>query len=231
MDASISFPFSGFSVSCCTNELSVTNLSSENNFTNIWTESSSHHQSKSEKVRTNVGIYSLALPRVHVTGGQRLVKVTMPNKWWMVMLDFEKGLTAAISQSMTFLGWDYIYIYVHAAGHHLLAYHTPSSTNINFVLHSTHFHTANFIPMCSFSWYMETFSIVWSKHILRCAWQACRLCWFLHTFWHITKFVTKYAHLLIHTTTTIHILVRQAKRTEYSLTEGNKPPGFILFKR
>ena len=56
-------------------------------------------------------------------------------------------------------------------------------------------------------------------------WQACRLCWFLHTFWHITKFVTKYVHLLIHTTTTIHILVRQAKRTEYNLIEGNKPPG------
>lgn len=148
------------------------------------------------------------------------------------MLDFEKGLTAcltaAISQSMTFLGWDYIYIYMcmllDITFWHTNHY-TPSSTNIQ------HTFIANFIPMCSFSWYMEAFSIVWSKHILRHAWQACRLCWFLHTFWHITKFVTKYAHFLIHTTTTIHILVRQAKRTEYSLTEGNKPPGFILFER
>ena len=53
-------------------------------------------------------------------------------------------------------------------------HYTPSSTNIQ------HTFIANFIPMCSFSWYMETFSIVWSKHILRHAWQACRLCWFLH---------------------------------------------------
>ena len=229
MDASISFPFSGFSVSCCTNELSVTNLSSENNFTNIWTESSSHHQSKSEKVRTNVGIYSLALPRVHVTGGQRLVKVTMPNKWWMVMLDFE--VWQQLSLSLWLFLAEIIYIYMcmllDITFWHTTLLPVPTLT----LFYIQHTFTANFIPMCSFSWYMETFSIVWSKHILRCAWQACRLCWFLHTFWHITKFVTKYAHLLIHTTTTIHILVRQAKRTEYSLTEGNKPPGFILFKR
>ena len=39
--------FSGFSVGCCIERLSVTNLSSENNFADVSTECSSRHQGES----------------------------------------------------------------------------------------------------------------------------------------------------------------------------------------
>ena len=41
--------FSGFSVGCCIERLSVTNLSSENNFADVSTECSSRHQGESER--------------------------------------------------------------------------------------------------------------------------------------------------------------------------------------
>ena len=56
--------------------LSVANLSSE--ITDVSTDSSSHHQGESEEVRTTA-IYSHALLRMHVIGGQRLVRVAPPS--------------------------------------------------------------------------------------------------------------------------------------------------------
>ena len=57
-------------------------LSSYNSRTfssDILTECSSHHQGESEEVRTNVAIYSHALLRIHVIGGQRSVRVAPPS--------------------------------------------------------------------------------------------------------------------------------------------------------
>ena len=59
--------------------LSVTNLSSENNFADVSTECSSRHQGEVKEVRNNVAIYSHALPRIHIIGGQRSVRIAPPS--------------------------------------------------------------------------------------------------------------------------------------------------------
>ena len=45
----------------------------------VSTECSSCHQGESEKVRTNFAIYGHALLRIHIIGGQRLVRIAPPS--------------------------------------------------------------------------------------------------------------------------------------------------------
>ena len=45
----------------------------------VLTECSSRHQGKSEELQTNIAIYSHALLRIHVIGGQRLVRIAPPS--------------------------------------------------------------------------------------------------------------------------------------------------------
>ena len=52
-------------------------LEFENNFA-ISTECSSCHQAEVKEVRNNIAIYSHALPRIHVIGGQRSVRIAPP---------------------------------------------------------------------------------------------------------------------------------------------------------
>ena len=59
--------------------LSVTNLSSENNFADVSTECSSRFQGESER---SVKQRSHALPRIHVIGGQRLVSASTEMEDW-----------------------------------------------------------------------------------------------------------------------------------------------------
>ena len=68
------FPLSGFSVSFCImkRRLSVNNLSSENN---LPTDAPVVIRTKLREVRTNVAIYSHALPRIHIIGGLKLVRI------------------------------------------------------------------------------------------------------------------------------------------------------------
>ena len=57
--------------------LSVTNLSSENNLPMFRLNAPVVIRAKVKKVRTNIAIYSHALLRIQVIGGQRLVRIAM----------------------------------------------------------------------------------------------------------------------------------------------------------
>ena len=73
--------FSGFSVGCCINEerLSVTNLSSVNNLPMFRLNAPVVIRAKVKEVRNNVVIYSHALLRICIIGGQRLVRIAPPS--------------------------------------------------------------------------------------------------------------------------------------------------------
>ena len=69
--------FSGFSVGFCINEGKVIwyQLELGKPLADVSTECSSRHEYKSEEVGINVAIYSHALLKIHVVGGQRLDKL------------------------------------------------------------------------------------------------------------------------------------------------------------
>ena len=73
--------FSGFSVSCCINRerLSVTNLSSGNNLPTFRLNAPVVIRAKVKEVRNNIAIYSHALLRICVIGGQRSVRIAPPS--------------------------------------------------------------------------------------------------------------------------------------------------------
>ena len=47
----------------------------------VLTECSSRHQGESEEVQTNIAIYSHALLRIHVIGGQRMASYFPSSSW------------------------------------------------------------------------------------------------------------------------------------------------------
>ena len=71
--------FSGFSVGCCINREKVYLLPTwVREIADVSTECSSRHQSESGRSVNNVAIYSQALLRIHVIGGQRSVRIALP---------------------------------------------------------------------------------------------------------------------------------------------------------
>ena len=71
--------FSGFSVGCCINREKVYLLPTwVREIVDVSTECSSRHQSESGRSVNNVAIYSQALLRIHVIGGQRSVRIALP---------------------------------------------------------------------------------------------------------------------------------------------------------
>ena len=65
-------------VNAVTRKFCDRNLSSEN-FANISTECSSHHQDKSKEVWTNTAVNGNALLRIHIIGGQGLMWIAPPS--------------------------------------------------------------------------------------------------------------------------------------------------------
>ena len=92
------FSFSGFSVGC---RKVVTNLSLENNLPTFRLNAPVVIRAKVKEVQTNFAIYSHALMRVHVIGGQRSVRIAslspcLPsqwsNNWGLIVLHLSEGL-------------------------------------------------------------------------------------------------------------------------------------------
>ena len=71
-------------------DLNLTSLSKENNFANISTERSSHHQGISEVFKVNTTIHKCnhTLLWIHVIGGKRSVRVALQE---LLMIPSEEG--------------------------------------------------------------------------------------------------------------------------------------------